>query len=238
MKTYIIVALLVLSVWGASMVEKDGKLHFEADSHPESPISVMMKGLINPRDETENNVQTFFRLAEQLIPMAEAAMTDDSPGGYKWYRYWCYGGTGQLFSFCVYAGAELWVGWRVSQIGFTGSYNVTYTPFTYFRAGGNASASSYPAEVSYGAYFQIVDITIPVNLLLAQTQICYSATFNMAPTEAYTAISTNLLQCLRSIPDMTPWECERIHGLEFKHLSWAFTNGLYFNLLPYSCINF
>ena len=145
---------------------------------------------------------------------------------------------GEALSICFYGSAELWIGWRVSQLGVTGSYNVTYTPYTWFRAGGNASAASYPAEVSYGGYISIVDIKVPVNLLLAQTQICYSARFAMEPTEAYTAISANLLQCQRSIPDMTPFTCEKVNGAEFRHLEFEFTTGQYFNILPYTCSNF
>ena len=34
---------------------------------------------------------------------------------------------------------------------------------------------------------------------------CYSSSLALAPNQAYTAISTNLLQCVRSVTDMTPW---------------------------------
>ena len=238
MKVYIMLVFLLAAALGASMVEKDGNLHFEGDSHPESPIGLFMKGQVNPRNEAENNVQTFFRLAEQLIPLAESAMKDQEPGNLKWYRRWCYGQTGQAFSVCLYVNAELWVGWKVSQLGETGSYNVTYTPYTIFRAGGNATASSYPAQVAYGGYVSLVNIHVPVNLLLAQTQICYSAKFTMMPARAYTSITTDLLECYRSVPDLTDWMCNTVNGAEFIHLEWDFTNGLYLDLLPYSCINF
>lgn len=238
MKVIIMLVLLLAAVYGASMVEKNGNLHFEADSHPESPIGLLMKGVVNPTNDNDNNVETFFRLAEQLIPLASAKMNDNKKGSLEFYRRWCFGDVGSAIGLCVYVNAELWVGWRVGQIGATGSYNVTYTPFTLFRAGANASASSYPAEVSYGAYFSIVDIQLPVNLLLAQSQICYSARFAMLPTAAYTSINTNLLQCQRSIPDMTPWACDRIQGVEFRHLQWDITDGLFINLLPYTCLNF
>lgn len=238
MKVIIMLALVLAAVFAANVVEKEGKLHFEADSHPESPIGLLMKGLINPKNEGENNIQTFFRLAEQLIPLAQNSMSDKTSSNLKFTRFWCYGSAGDAISVCFYANAELWVGWRVSQLGVTGSYNVTYTPFTLFRAGGNASASSYPAEVSYGAYFGIVDLQLPINLLLAQRQICWSARFALMPTSAYTSITTNLLQCQRSVPDLTPWTCDRVKGAEFRHLQWNFTDGLFINLLPYTCINF
>ena len=237
MKAYIAFVLIIATAWSATVSQQGSNIHIEADSSPEAPFGLTMKGLINPFAETESNIQTFFRLAEQLIPLAESKISD-KPGNLQWTRYWCYGQTGDAVTVCLYASAELWVGWRVGQVGKTGAYNVTYTPYTLFRAGGNASASSYPAEVSYGAYFAIVDLQVPVNLLLAQTQICYSATLSLAPTQAYTAISTNLLQCIRSVPDQTPWACDRIKGAEFRHLSWAFTAGYTQNLLPYRCFNF
>lgn len=233
----IVFAILLIAVFGASMVEKDGQLHFEADSHPESPIGMLMKGFVDPKDEGANSVQTFLRLAEQLIPLAQSKV-NEKPGSLTYFRQWCTGAVGDAFNVCIFVNAELYIGWRVSQVGFTGSYNVTYTPFTLFRAGANASASSYPAEVSYGAYFSIVDIQVPVNLLLAQSQICYSARFAMLPTAAYTAIAANLLQCERSIPDMTPWMCSKITGAEFRHLEWDFTDAMFINLLPYTCFNF
>ena len=238
MKVIFLLGLLILSTYGAQMFEEAGKLHFEADANQDGLVGLVMKGFVDPKDVKSSSAEAFFRLAETLIPIAESVVSDATNGGFQYYKYWCYGNPGDAFSVCFYANAELFVGWRVSQVGQTGSYNVTYTPFTLFRAGGNASAASYPAEFAYGGYISIVDIKIPINLLLAQSQICYSATFNMAPTEAYTSFNTKLLQCERSVPDRTPWACEKLQGLEFKQFEWEFTSGTYINLLPYSCINF
>jgi hypothetical protein len=238
MKVYIMIVLLFAAAFGASILEKEGQIHFEHDSSPESPIGLLMKGLINPQDKSQNTVATFFRLAEQLIPLAQSTMDAEKPGNLQWSRSWCVGNLGDAFSLCFFANAELWVGWRVTQLGETGSYNLTYTPYSYFRVGGNASASSYPAEVSIGAYFSVYDVQLPVNLLLAQSQICYSARFALLPTSAYTSVNTNLLQCQRSVPDMTPWACDKIQGIEFRLSEFRFTDGLFINLLPYTCINF
>jgi hypothetical protein len=111
MKVIIMLALVLAAVFAANVVEKEGKLHFEADSHPESPIGLLMKGLINPKNEGENNIQTFFRLAEQLIPLAQNSMSDKTSSNLKFTRFWCYGSAGDAISVCFYANAELWVGW-------------------------------------------------------------------------------------------------------------------------------
>ena len=238
MKVICLLSLLILSVYSAQMFEEAGKLHFEADANQEGLIGLVMKGFVDPKDVKSSSAEAFFRLAETLIPIAESVVSDASNGGFQYYRYWCYGNPGDALSVCFYANAELFVGWRVSQVGLTGSYNVTYTPFTLFRAGGNVSASSYPAEAAYGGYISLVDIKVPVNLLLSQSQICYSATFSMEPAEGYTSFNTKLLQCERSIPDQTPWSCDKLQGVEFKHLEWDFTSGTYISLLPHTCINF
>ena len=234
----VILALLVAVALTASITADDGKINFQTDTSPDSPIGLFMKGKVNPRDDSDSNVETFLRLAEQLIPLAQSSLKDQQPGKLTYFRQWCFGNVGDAISVCINANAELWVGWRVGHLGDTGLYNVTYTPFSFLRGGFNASASSYPAEVSYGGFFSIYDIQVPINLLLASTQICYSGTFNMYPTSAYTAINTNLLQCERSIPDRTPWDCERIQGVEFRHLQWDIIGGMTIAFLPYSCINF
>ena len=234
----VILALLICAVFAATMVEKDGSIHFEADSSPESPMGLLMKGKLNPTNEADSSVQTFFRLAEQLIPLAQTTLEDNESGKLNYFRRWCFGNVGDAVSICIFANAELWVGWRVGHDGVTGLYNVTYTPFTFFRGGVNVSASSYPAEVSYGAYISVIDIDIPINLLLAQNQICYSGTFFMHPTGAFTSINTNLLQCERSIPDRTSWACDRVHGVEFRHLEFDVIDGTTISLLPHTSINF
>ena len=39
------------------------------------------------------NIQTFFRLAGQLIPLAESKI-NNQPGNLQWTRFLCYGQTG------------------------------------------------------------------------------------------------------------------------------------------------
>ena len=242
MKVLFILGLIMTVSWGFSITHnKDNSVEFVADPNPDSPLSIMMKGMINPEDDSQNDVMAFLRLAEELIPLAGSEMEDTGDGkgsNLKFTRYWCYGGTGEAFSLCVYGYAELKIGWRVYPDGDMGNFNLTYVPYAYLRAGGNASASSYPAEVAYGLYFSITEIEVPLNFLLGSSQICYSATFNKFPTALYTVVNANLLECYRSIPDRTNWMCGRVEGAGFRHLEYSFDAGLVINLLPYTCINF
>ena len=70
-------------------------------------------------------------------------------------------------------------------------------------------------------YFQVHVLNLKVGTgnmnLDYPAHFCYSASLALAPTQAYTSISTNLFQCVRSVPDMTPWLCDRIEG---NHYSW------------------
>ena len=228
---------MLAASFAISKNDADGLIPFSFDPNPDSPMSLLMRGTVNPNDASQNEMTTFLRLAQQLIPLAESTMSDKQDGSLKLTRYWCYGGTGQAFSFCVYGYAELYVGWKVSQVG-TSSYNLTYTPYAYLRAGGNASASSYPAEVAYGVYFSIAEVEAPINFFISQTQVCWSAKAQKFPTALYTVFNANLLQCERSIPDQTPWKCQRLEGTGFRHLEYAFDAGMVINFLPYTCINF
>ena len=236
----VILALLVAAVFGASMIHKDGKVNFEVDTSPESQVGFTMKGSLNPQNDDESSVETFFRLAEQLIPLAQSSLNEKKDGSsLQFYRQWCFfGGVGSAISVCAYANAELWVGWRVDHDGGLGLYNVTYTPFSYFQGGVNVSAASYPAEVSYGGYLQVYNLEVPINVKLGENAICWSGDFFLYPTSAFTAINTNLLQCQRSVPDMTPWACDRVQGVQFQHLHFDFFEGLYIDLLPSDCFTF
>ena len=239
MKVLLILALIALTAMPMSISKNtDGNVEFVSDPNPNSPLSFMLKGILNPEDSTQNDVRAFFRLAEQLIPVAESLMGKENDEGLKLTRYWCYGSTGQAFSFCVYGWAELYIGWRINQVGETGGYNLTYVPYAYLRAGGNATVSSYPAEAAYGLYFSIAEVEAPFNFLVGSTQVCTGAKFNKFPTGLYTTINANLLQCQRSVPDMTPWVCTKIYGTGFRHLEYFFDAGLSYNLIPYTCINF
>ena len=242
MKVLFILGLILAVSFAFSVTHNEDKnVEFVADPNPDSPLSIMMKGVFNRDDQSESDVTAFLRLAEELIPVASSKLQDikdGKTGGLTLTEYWCNAPIGSAFRICLYGYVELYVGWRVYPEGTGNTFNLTYVPFAYLRAGGNASASSYPAEVGYGLYFSITEIEVPLNFLIGSSQVCYAARFDKFPTALYTVVNANLLECWRSIPDRTDWACKRVEGSGFRHLEYAFDAGLTIDLLPYTCINF
>jgi hypothetical protein len=195
MKTIIISLLLVIAF--------SAKVTFEKDSHESSPISILTKGFFDPSVSGEAKISAFLRLANELIPLAEVTAPAGNHAGKKlgFFTPYCYGNLGDLFSGCININAGLYVGWTATQnsISYTSGaplYNLTYVPFVTLSGGVNASIASYPAQVSYGVYLQIVNIQIPTYLAIGQNAVCYSSMLNFQPGAIYTQIGTALLQCM------------------------------------------
>jgi len=178
MKTIIISLCVVLAF--SSMIS------FEKDSNEESPISIITKGFFDPSVSGEAKISAFLKLANELIPLAEVKAPAHETTGNKLkygYRY-CSGQLGDAFNFCFNANAYILIGWTFGQgsINSTnnagGAYNVSFTPYVQVYGGLNASVSSYPAQVGYGVYLQIVNTALPTYLTLGQNALCYSSLFS------------------------------------------------------------
>ena len=234
MKTIILAALLVLAI--------SSKVEFSQDSNSESSIGVFTRGFFDPTASGEAKIETFLRLANELIPLAEVKADSSHPSGKKLGRTWlyCTGTVGSLFNACGYASAELWIGWAMNQncTSSSGTYGVTFTPYTFLRAGGNVSVESYPAKVGYGAYLSVVDITIPIYFMINQQQFCYSGSFIFAPGQFYTQISTALLECAWYVTPPSAAMCSEVTGPNFQHLTYALWSGFTSSFLASNCFNF
>ena len=232
MKSVIFATLLIAAL--------SSSIEFSQDSNEGGFIGVLTKGFFNPAMDGESKIESFLRLANELIPLAEveghAAMAEGSKLGYS--RHFCTGSEGDIFNACFFASAELWIGWHVNQTGTIGTYQVTYTPFTFLRAGGNVSVESYPAEVGYGGYVSIVDITIPIFASIGTSGICYSGDFNFAPGSFFTQISTSLLECYKVLTPVANIVCNKVFGPNFQHLTFTLWNGFNTDFLGHNCINF
>ena len=217
-------------------------IEFAQDTNSASALGIFTKGFFDPTTSGESKIESFLRLANELIPLAEAkgraAEQHGSRLGYS--RYYCTGSDGDLFNACFYASAELWIGWYVWQNGtyLSNEWQVSYTPFTFLRAGVNVSVESYPAEVGYGAYVSVVDITIPLNGTVGQERLCYYGNFNFAPGSIYTQITTALLECYWDLTPVSGSMCNKVYGPNFEHLEYLLWDGYQNSFLPNTCFNY
>lgn len=91
-----------------------------------------MKGQIDPKNEVNNKIETFLRLADYYIPILESI--NNQANNLKW-TYTTSFGVGP-FTFSVWADFNLVVGWEVwlksgtSQLNGT-VFNVVYAPFAW-----------------------------------------------------------------------------------------------------------
>ena len=148
-----------------------------------------------------------------------------------------------MFSICANANAGFYIGWTVtqgSQISSTGSqlYNLTYVPFATLQGGVNVSVSSYPAQVAYGIYLQIVNIQIPTYLAIGQNAVCYSSIFNFQPTAIFTQVGTALLQCMWYVTPILPSMCSTVTGPTFQQFYWPLFQAYTQTFVVPGCINF
>lgn len=216
---------------------------FEKDSHEGASIGVFTKGFFDPTASGESKIQSFLRLANELIPLAEVEGQTATPEGQKlgFSKSFCTGTDGDVFNACVFASAEFWIGWSLNDgqaCNITsGNFEVTFTPYTFLRAGANASVSSYPAVVGYGGYVQVVNIQIPIFASVSSSNICYSGNFNFAPGSFYTQISTSLLECGWCFTPYCKEGCAHVTGPNFQHLTFALWNGFNSAFLANNCIN-
>ena len=237
MKAIIISFLFVLAL--------TAKVNFQADSNEESPISILTNGFFDPSVSGEAKISAFLRLANELIPLAELNAPSDAPAAKKLgYLYsWCYGQLGDMFSFCANANAGFYIGWTVSQSASsstTGSslYNLTYTPFATLQGGFNVSVSSYPAQVAYGIYLQIVNIQVPTYIAIGQNALCYSSSLNFQPGAIFTQVGTALLQCWWYVTPLNSAMCSTVTGPTFQQFFWPLWQGFVMNFVVPGCINF
>ncbi len=234
MKAIIVAALLVCAFTAG--------INFSQDSNEGGPLGIFTQGFFDPTASGEAKIESFIRLANELIPLVETKGREHEKTGTKvgYYRNYCTGSDGDLFNACFYASAEIWIGWYVWQNGtyLSPEWQVAYTPFTFVRAGVNVSVESYPAEVGYGVYVSFVDITIPINGSIGQTQLCYYGNFNFAPGSIYTQISTALLECWWNITPLSDAHCNKVQGPNFEHLEYLLWDGYTNTFFPSTCFNY
>ena len=156
MKSIFFFALVIALACSApfNVFKDEDKIKFDLDVYEDAPISLFMKGEINPRNEEDKKIQTFLKLANQYIPILET-MSESKENELKWERHWHIGVLG--FNIDVSTYFQLIVGWRVNPGGYTTDrFDVTYTPFVWGGTYAQLNGTSFPAVGSTEVGLQYV----------------------------------------------------------------------------------
>ena len=195
----VLLALLVALCVSSSIVGKNNLIEFEVDSNEDSPVSIVMKGSINPRYAEQNNVQAFLKLANTYIPVLQGLANADK--NLKYERYWNINVAG--INLNVYWYFQLIVGWR-AQPGSSSSnfYEVTYTPFVFGETSGRVNGTTWPAVGSSRAQLQYVLAYAPIAVTLyREGRVCFRARYVIEPIMFKNNVFAALQECQAEIID-------------------------------------
>jgi len=165
MKSYIAIALLLAFASAISIKAGEKSIDFEVNPVENSLFGMVLKGSIDPKNELNNKISTFLKLANIYIPVLESMNNKDNKLRFNWCNSQSLGPLGMI-SWC--SSANLMVGWNVyinSSTSTTGNYlAVGYVPFAWGWADANITmnnflaAGTYNSTLYYTRTYAIVDV--------------------------------------------------------------------------------
>ena len=240
----VLFALLVAAclAGGLNTMEQNGQIKFSMDVHENSPVGLFLDGIIDPRQESNNKIQTFVKLANQYIPILESLANVDN--GLEWHRTWHI----TILGVDVYVNYyfQLYVGWRVQPGTYSeSSYEVTYTPFVWGTTWGNATGQTWPAMGTVNATLAYAHAYAPIGVTLyREGKICFGGRYTVEPVNLYTHVDAALKGCEAEIIDEiingTPIHlgCNYTAPENFTLFNVNFTDPFTGDLIPETCFTF
>jgi hypothetical protein len=247
MKVLIIFALAVALVVcsGPLNIFKSGEaIGFDLDVYQDMPVSLLMKGQIDPKNSDVNKIQTFLKLAGTYIPILEHIGTANE-GALTWERHWNINVMGFNLDASYYF--QLIVGWRVSPGGQSAErFDVTYTPFVYGYTYGTVNGTGVPAVGSVEAGVQYVLAYAPISLSLYQAgKICASSYYMVEPVHVRNHLSGALLGCQDEIlgdlidgTNFPNWQCNFTEAINVTVFDVNITEPIRGDILGEHCLTF
>jgi hypothetical protein len=107
----IALALLLAFAFALNMKGGDGLINFEFDPSEEDTFSLVLKGSIDPKNELNNKISTFLKLADYYIPVLESI--NNEANNLKWIGAWQFN-LGPLGTVGFVGSFNLVVGWNVA----------------------------------------------------------------------------------------------------------------------------
>lgn len=219
----ILFAMLIAACMAASFIgnKETGNIDFEMDVHQDSPIGFFVKGSIDPKQDTNNKIQAFLRLANQYIPLLESIANNEN--SLKYTRDWHVQFAG--INLDIHWWLQLIVGWRVVPGSYSANfYEVTYTPFLHGATFGRVNGTTWPAVGSTRLGLQYVNAYAPTAVTLyREGKVCFSSRYVVDPIHLENHVFAALNACEAEIID-------EIINQQPIHLGCNYTNPVNFTL--------
>jgi len=245
MKTIIAVALLFACASAFSIKGDEGLVKFELNAHEESPIGLVMKGHIDPKDETNNKIETFVKLASAYIPILESVKNENN--NLKWTNNWHFNvGIGSI---SLHWNFEIIVGWKVrvnsNDLNMTSDHlNVAYVPFISGFTNAGLQGDTYPARGYYNATLWFARAYTVIALqIFSSGNVCFEGTGYLWPVQLTSALSSALKGCKAEILDEVfngipiVFGCNYTEPFVTPHLDISFTQNFTEPLIGQTCVN-
>ena len=239
----VLFTLLIVAAFAAlSTKEENKQIKFNLDLFENSPVGLSLSGSIDPKEDTNNKIQAFIKLANQYIPILESLGNRDSE--LKYERKWHYSFAG--ISVDVYWYFQLIVGWTVKPGSKSDNfYEVTYAPFIWGGTYGRVNGTTWPVVGTTGTGLQYVHAYAPIGVTLyREGKVCFGGTYTVLPVALRTDVFVALNQCMAEIVDeivdQQPihLDCNFTAPQNFTLFNVNFTNTYTGDLIPEICFSF
>ena len=242
MRLFLLVIFIAACFATLQTKEENGQIKFSLDVHQDTPMGLYLEGIIDPRQETNNKIQAFIKIANKYIPFLESLASSNKEIRYQ--TQWSY----NLGAFKVnfYYNFFLIVGWKVRQgLSNDNFYEVTYIPYVW--SGGQEEDSLN------GTFFQIYEQTglllafayAPIGVTLyREGRACFKGNYTAMPVSLRTDLSISLLGCQAEIVDEIinsipiHLDCDPTPVQNFTYFDYNFTDYYSGDFLPEVCIGF
>ncbi len=199
---YITIALIFAVAVALNLKGEDGLVKFDFNPSESDLFGLVLKGQIDPKNEINNKIETFLKLANYYIPILESV--NNEANNLKW------AGTYSIslgpFTFNVWANFNLVVGWEVTlqqgSSALNGTFfNVMYAPFAWGWASSmNQLQSNWLGNGWYNGTLYYTRSYVNISLqIYADGDVCFTGVANMWPVQLITNLTASLQSCQAEI---------------------------------------
>jgi len=172
----IALALLLAFAFALNLKGGEGLINFDFDPAEEEMFGIVMKGSIDPKNELNNKISTFLKLADYYVPILESI--NNEANNLKWIGNWQFN-LGPLGTVGFIGSFNLIVGWNVAlnqSSGALGTYlDVQYIPFAWGWADGNITVNNYLALGQYNSTLYYTRSYAIIDLQIYEgSEICFT----------------------------------------------------------------